>query len=82
MSVYIVFQGDAWLSADSCEPLDDDVAYKTREQAVGRVIKEIIALRGETKVNKNDAIRQVRDLGYDATQGMRTNFYIREFSMH
>lgn len=80
-TVYIIFQGDAWLSNASCEPLDDDVAYRTRKQAVERIIKEIIALRDEAKANKDDAIRQVRDLGHNQTQGMQTNFFIREFSL-
>lgn len=79
--VYIVFQGDAWLSSDSLCPLEDEVAYKTRRQAVNRIIREVIALRGESKADKDDAIRMVKELDYNQTQGLDTNFIIYEFSL-
>lgn len=79
--VFIVSQGDAWLSTGSIRPLDDCVAYRTRGQAAGRVIREIIALRGETKAGKDEAIRQIRELGYSQTQGLQTNFIITEFTV-
>jgi len=78
-TVYIIYEGDAWLSSDSLSPLD--VAYSTREKAVGRIIKEIIALRGETKADKDDAIRQLKELGYNQTQGMETNFMIEQMEV-
>jgi len=79
--VYVIYQGDAWLSSSSIETLGDDVAYSTRDKAVGRIIKEIIALRGEPKANKDEAIRQLKEFGYNQTQGMDTNFFITEMEV-
>lgn len=76
--VYLVYKSDAW---NSNPELVDDVVYRTREQAVNRVVKEIIALKGETFANKDDAIAMVRDYDYNQTQGLETNFSIEKLKV-
>lgn len=79
--VYIIYEGDAWLSNSSLRLLSDEVAYKTKQQAINRVIREIISLRGEAKADKDYAIKRVKEFGCNDTQGLKTNFFICELTL-